>query len=82
MHGAGVLLDSVCLVTLVSSEQSSQFEKFRLQHVKIAINTSTFKNTNDWQYCLKELTAIAFLVPDNRVSAVNYFSANSEQGSW
>ena len=43
MHGAGLLLDSVCLVTLVSSEQSSQFERFRLQHVQKANNTSTFK---------------------------------------
>ena len=43
MHVEGLLPASVSLVTLLSSEQSSQFERFRVQHVQVANNTSSFK---------------------------------------
>ena len=33
MHVEGLLSANLCLVTLLSSEQCSQFERFRLQHV-------------------------------------------------
>ena len=34
MHVVGLLSPKLCLVTLLSSEQCSQFERFRLQHVQ------------------------------------------------
>ena len=43
MHVEGLLPAGVRLVTLLSSEQSSQFERLRQQHDKIANNTSNFK---------------------------------------
>ena len=39
---------NLCLVTLLSSEQCSQFERFRLQHAQMVNKTSRFKtNLND-----------------------------------
>ena len=43
MHVEGLLLANMCLVTLFSSEQCSQFEIFRLQNVHIVNKTSSFK---------------------------------------
>ena len=34
MHVEGLLHASICLVTLISSEQCSQFVSFRLQHLQ------------------------------------------------
>jgi len=40
----GLLSASLCLVNLLSSEQCSQFDRFRLQHVKIVNKTSRKKD--------------------------------------
>ena len=43
MHVKCLLAINFCLVTLLSSEQCSQFERFRLQHVQMINKTSSFK---------------------------------------
>ena len=43
MHIEGLLPANLCLATLLSSEQCSQFEIFRLQHIQMANKTSNFK---------------------------------------
>ena len=43
MHVEGLLPANVCLVTLFSSEQSLQFERFCLQPVQMVNKTSSFK---------------------------------------
>ena len=44
MHGVGSLLASLYLVTLLSSGQRVQYERFRLQHVQMVDETSSLKN--------------------------------------
>ena len=39
----GLLPANLCLVTLISLEQCSQFERFRLQHIQVINKTCTFK---------------------------------------
>ena len=43
MHVEGLLPANLCLITLLSSEQCSQFERFCLQHVQMVNKTSRFK---------------------------------------
>ena len=43
MHIEGFLPVNLCLVTLLSSEQCSQFKKFQLQHVQMINKTFSFK---------------------------------------
>ena len=43
MHVEGLPPASSCLVTLLSLEQCSQFERFHLQHVQMVNKTSSFK---------------------------------------
>ena len=47
MRVEGLLPANVCLVTLLSSEQCSQCERFRLQHVQIVNRTSRLKSKLD-----------------------------------
>ena len=49
MHVEGLLPDYLCLVTLLSSEQNEQFERFCLQLIQIIKRTSSFKIKMDWQ---------------------------------
>ena len=42
-HVEGLLSANLCLVTLYSAEQRSQFERFRLQHVQTVNKTSSLK---------------------------------------
>ena len=62
MHVEGLLLANLCLVTLISSDQCSQFERFRLQHIQIVNKTSSFeeKKLIDNYAKQAELTAIPF----------------------
>ena len=43
MHVEGLLPANLCLVSLLSSEQCSQFERFCLQPVQMVNKTSSFK---------------------------------------
>ena len=43
MHVEGLLPANLCLVTLLSFEQCSKLENFRLQHVQIVNKTSRLK---------------------------------------
>ena len=43
MHVEGLMPASLCLVILISSEQCSQFERFRLQHVQMVNKASSLK---------------------------------------
>ena len=43
MHVESLQPANLCLVTLLSSEQCSQFERVRLQHVQMVNKTSSFK---------------------------------------
>ena len=43
MHVEGLLHANLCLVTVLSSEQCLQFERFRLRHVQIVNKASSFK---------------------------------------
>ena len=43
MHFEGLVSANLCLVTLLSSEQCIQFERFRLQHIQMVNKTSSFK---------------------------------------
>ena len=84
MHVEGLLPANLCLVTLLSSEKSLQFEKFHLQHVQM-VNKSRFKAKLTGNNA--ELTAILFDVSlshilDNRLPVKNYWSANFWHRSW
>ena len=46
IHAEGLLPDGLCLVTLLSSEQYSQFERFRPQHVQMVNKTFNFKTNS------------------------------------
>ena len=43
MNVGGLLPANLCLVILLNSEQCSQFERFRLQHIQMVNKTSSFK---------------------------------------
>jgi len=43
MHVEGLLPANLCLITLLSSEYCSQFERFCLQHVQMIKKISRFK---------------------------------------
>ena len=43
VHVEGLLPANLCLVTLLSLEQCSVFQKFHLQHVQMVNKTSSFK---------------------------------------
>ena len=43
MHVEGLLPASLCLVTLLISQQCSQFERFHLQPAQMVNKTSSFK---------------------------------------
>ena len=43
MHVEGLLPDNVGLFYFLRSVQCSQYERFRLQHVQMVNNTSSFK---------------------------------------
>ena len=49
MHAEGLLPANLCLVTLLSSEQRLQSERFHLQHVQMVNQTSCLKRKIDWQ---------------------------------
>ena len=82
----GVLPAILCLVTLLTSEQCLQFERFRLEYVQMVNKASIFKtkltsdtdtsrvNRNTFQY-------LTFHVLDSR-HVTNYHSAGSGQMSW
>ena len=53
MHVGGLLTANVSLVTLLSSEQCSQIERFRPQDVQMLNKNHPIK-TIDWQYCRGE----------------------------
>jgi len=43
MHAEGLLPASLCSVSLLSSEQCLQFERFHLQHAQVVNQTFSFK---------------------------------------
>ena len=45
MHVEGLLPANLCLVNLLSLEQCSQLERFRLQHVQMVNKKFSFKRT-------------------------------------
>ena len=47
MHVEGLMPANLCLVTLLSSEQYSVFEKFCLQHVQMVTKTSSLKKIDN-----------------------------------
>ena len=49
MHVEGLLLANLCLVTLLSSDECSQVERFLLQDFEIVKKTIQFQKKIDWQ---------------------------------
>ena len=63
MHVESLQPANLCLVTLLSSEQCSQFQRLHLQQVHIVNKTSSFKTEfigNNAQVSSERLTAITF----------------------
>ena len=61
MHIERLLPAKMCLVTLLSSEQCLQFERFHLQHVQMVNKTSSFKTKLTCNIAeVRELTKMPF----------------------
>ncbi len=71
MHVDGLLSANLCLITLLSSEQCSQFEIFRLQNVQMVNKASSFNTTfiGNNRTELTTILVVVELVPvlDNRL---------------
>ena len=66
VHGENVLATHLCLVTLLNSEQCSQFERFCLHHAQMINKHSQYKNKINWQYCRGEQSYPQFPLPFSR----------------
>ena len=66
MRVEGLLAANLCLVTILSSEQCTQFERFRLELVQMVNKTSKFKTKfigNNAKGGGAELTTFMFHLP-------------------
>ena len=86
MHVEGLLSANLCLFTLLSSEQSSQFERFRLQQVQMVNETSSVKtkligNNADETNGNCNTLRLTSNVLDRRLPLINNGLANSGQRS-
>ena len=78
------LFHSLCLVTLLSSEQCSQFERFCLQHDQMVNKMSSFKTKliNNWGEVSSPFDVSLCHVLDSRYALTNCCNANFGQMSW